>query len=256
MADQTPREASPRVMNPLWIISLFLGLAQATVGVAATQAAGWVQGLLAIFAVVFPSAVAAAFFVILWKKPYILYAPRDYPDQPSLEDFRAQTEYTATVSSASERSMENIEAAIRSAFETVVIPQLDMQQEEGNHGSMVDEAVAVARRDYRDRTIEIGLAAIHGDLAHHPLIVPVAEETTVANLLDNIYFAISSYVESFSYGKTWLVEDVMTGKRYDDIGMLWARRNKVGGRDWRRITEAGIHPGARLRAVWKESTVA
>lgn len=253
MAEPTRRENSPRVMNPLWIISLFLGLAQATVGIAATQANGWVQGLLAVFAVVFPSAVATTFFMILWKRPYLLYAPRDYPDQPSLKDYRAQMEYTATVSSASDRSLANVEAAIRTAFETVLIPQLDAWQGGGNRESVVDEAVAAARRDYRDRTIEVDLAAIHGSLAHYPLVVPVTDDTTVTDLLDNIYFAIASYVDNFSYNRTWLVEDVATGRRYDEVGMYWARSNGGSGRDCRRIHEAGIRPGARLRAVWKHN---
>jgi hypothetical protein len=39
MYEQTPiSEAALRALNPLWIISLFLGLAQVTVGIAATQA--------------------------------------------------------------------------------------------------------------------------------------------------------------------------------------------------------------------------
>jgi hypothetical protein len=242
-------------MNPLWIISLFLGLAQATVGIAATQAGGWVQGLLATFAVAFPSAVAAAFFVILWKKPFILYAPRDFPGQTSIKDFRVATEYPATVSSASDRSLANVEAAIQTAFETVLIPRLDAWQGEGNRRSLVDEAVAAARRDYRDRAIEVDLSGIYRGLAHYPLIVPVTDDTTVTDLLDNIYFAISAFVDNFSYNRTWILEDDETGRRYDKIGMLWARDRGDSGRDRRRLAEAGIRPGAHLRAVWKDTTL-
>src|SRR5437763_11920522 len=74
-----PAGKDVRVLNPLWIISLFLAIAEITIGAVATQVHSWVQGLFAIFATAFPTGVAAVFFTILWKKPYVLYAPRDFP---------------------------------------------------------------------------------------------------------------------------------------------------------------------------------
>ncbi|MEU9240174.1 hypothetical protein [Streptomyces sp. NPDC048385] len=53
------------MLNPLWIISLFLGLSETTVGIAAALSNGWVQGALAVFAVTFPVLVSGAFFSIL-----------------------------------------------------------------------------------------------------------------------------------------------------------------------------------------------
>jgi hypothetical protein len=116
---------------------------------------------------------------------------------------------------------------------------------------MVDEAVAAARRDYRGHTIEVDLTEIHRGLAHHPLVVPVTDDTILTDLLDNIYFAISVHVDNLSYNWTWLLEDIETGRRYDEIGTHWARRNVDGGRGRRHLAEAGIRPGAHPRAVWK-----
>ncbi|GII67227.1 hypothetical protein Skr01_73120 [Sphaerisporangium krabiense] len=85
------RSAGPpsRQPNPLWIISLFLGTAEVTMGVAASRASGWAQGLFAVFSIAFPVGVAAAFFAILWKKPYVLYAPRDFGGRANVGEFVA-----------------------------------------------------------------------------------------------------------------------------------------------------------------------
>src|SRR4051794_37702549 len=81
--------ATPRVMNPLWIISLFLGLAEVVAGIVATQVTGWVQGLLALFVVLFPTGVAAAFFLVVWHRPLNLYAPKDFSGAVKPSDFAA-----------------------------------------------------------------------------------------------------------------------------------------------------------------------
>ncbi|SFP41915.1 hypothetical protein K8Z49_38260 [Actinomadura madurae] len=258
----SPRKASPRVMNPLWIISLFLGLTEVTIGVVTTQATGWVQALLAVFAVLFPSGVAGAFFRILWQKPWVLYAPGDYEDEGIFKDLQQHGhEYAATVSSATDRSLENLEAAMRSAFEKVIDPALVIAAapgagQSGIRGtgdagrSVVDEAIETAREHFQQRVIEVDLSAIHSSLAGFPLIFPVTDSTTVTDLLDNLYFAIAAYVRSFSYNKSWVLEDVRTGRTYTDIGAAWARRTLNETRDWRRLSEAGIEPGSRMRAKW------
>jgi hypothetical protein len=238
----TQQEAPPRVLNPLWIISLFLGLAELTVGIATTQATGWIQGLLAIFSVGFPCAVAAAFFLILWKRPFVLYAPRDYPDKPGIQD------YASAVSSAADRSLKNVEEAIRAAFEQVITPQLTMLGDENRSRSVVDRAVETARRNFRQRVVEVELTNIHPSLA--PLEFPVTESTTVSDLLDGVYFAIADFVDSFMYNHRWTLEDAETGHQYREIGTRWARSALGGGRDHRPLKEVGIQPGDRLVARW------
>lgn len=68
----------PGAMTPLWVISLFLSLTEVVLGVAATQTTGKVQIALVAFVIAFPIAVASAFFITLWSRPQVLYAPGDY----------------------------------------------------------------------------------------------------------------------------------------------------------------------------------
>src|ERR1700690_213720 len=71
---QTP----PKVLTPLGIIFLFVALAETVLGVGITQTNSFIQGCLAIFACVFPTGVAAAFFYILYHRPENFYAPKDF----------------------------------------------------------------------------------------------------------------------------------------------------------------------------------
>jgi len=79
--------ASPRIANPLATISIFLTFCEITAGIAATQTAGGVHTLLAVFSVSFPVAISVGLFVLLWKKPEVLYAPGDYPAQTPIRDY-------------------------------------------------------------------------------------------------------------------------------------------------------------------------
>lgn len=78
MAASNEKISAPRSLTPLWVISLFVSLSEATLGVAATQTAGAIQITLTIFVVLFPVLIAAGFFAVLWWKPYAFYPPSEY----------------------------------------------------------------------------------------------------------------------------------------------------------------------------------
>jgi len=64
--------------TPLGIIAAFLALTEAVAGIAATQVSGEVQVALTTFVISFPILIAIAFFLILWNRPYVFYAPTEY----------------------------------------------------------------------------------------------------------------------------------------------------------------------------------
>jgi len=75
-----PRPTSGRAVTPLWIVSLFLTLTETVLGIAVIQTVGGVQIALTVFVLTFPLGVAAAFFVILWSRPWVFYSPAEYGD--------------------------------------------------------------------------------------------------------------------------------------------------------------------------------
>lgn len=115
----------PSVMNPLWIISLFLGVAEVSAATAAALTSGWVQGTLTLFFVTFTTAVAVGFFWILLRRPYVLYAPRDFTEPTSITTFvKAHTLATPNQGVVVE---ELVAAAVQAAF---------------NHSALVDAALS------------------------------------------------------------------------------------------------------------------
>lgn len=65
-------------ITPLWIIAAFLTLTEAVLGYAVTQTTDGVQIALTCFVIGFALLVAAAFFVILWNRPFVFYSPSEY----------------------------------------------------------------------------------------------------------------------------------------------------------------------------------
>lgn len=79
-----PRPSASRNVNqkitPLWIVAAFVTLTEMTVVYAVTQVQAGIQVALTVFAIGFAVSVGAAFFVILWNRPWVFYAPSEYGD--------------------------------------------------------------------------------------------------------------------------------------------------------------------------------
>ena len=67
-------------ITPLWIVATFVTLTEAVLGYAITKTEGGVQIALTVFVICFALLVFAAFFVVLWVKPYVFYPPSEYTD--------------------------------------------------------------------------------------------------------------------------------------------------------------------------------
>ena len=234
---------APGVMNPLWIISLFLGLSEVTVGVAATQVRGWMQGSLIVFAIVFPSAIAAAFFAILWRKAYVLYAPRDFPESTPVAAFVAAMGGNVYGTSGA------IEALVRSGVESAIADVAEPSISDEVRNSAANHAIEVAGESLARRAILVDITsesmrAEAGATAEITILVD--EEMTVADFLNNIYFSLQGAVPPWTYGQSWWLEDG-DGQSLLAMGTAWARKHDQSG-DERLLSEAGIRPGQRLTA--------
>lgn len=237
---QTGAAGQPKVLNPLWIISLFLTVSEVAVGAAATQTQGWLQALLVIYSAVFPTGVAATFFAILIMKPYVLYAPKDYSSNPSVNDF------VEALNSSRSRGIENMEASIRQAIEGVIPKIIDEKFGQRDQEEIVANAVRAAQTDFLLRTIHVSYLAL--DVTLSDLVLPVNADTPVQQVLDEIWSA-QGVVPAHSYGRDWVLFDAETKHQYRDMGTIWAQRNRIGLVDSRPIHEVGIRPGARLVAA-------
>lgn len=69
-----------KVSNPLTIIAIFAGLAETLATVALIQLPFKLQLLFIYFVMAFPASIVIFFFVVLYFKNNVLYAPSDFPE--------------------------------------------------------------------------------------------------------------------------------------------------------------------------------
>ena len=78
MNPSTEKPPAGTKVTPLWIVAAFVTLTEAVLGFAVTQVEGGVQVALTVFVISFALLVASAFFLILWHRPWVFYAPSEY----------------------------------------------------------------------------------------------------------------------------------------------------------------------------------
>jgi len=238
-----PTHALPRVLNPLWIISLFLGLSETTVGIAAGLASGWVQGTLAMFAVTFPVLVSGAFFSILWKKPEVLYAPGDFPEHVSV------TAYVDGMRHGSVANTELLKAVVRDTLEDVIPAALSHTVTPAQVTQLLDQVVASAQEGIANRMLSVDLRAVHTDFQDFWAQFPLAEGATVATFLDRLWANMRDHVQPFTYGTQWVLIDRKSSRIFHDIGTRWAQSHVGRSEDDRPLKDIGIHTGMDLAVL-------
>lgn len=239
MASELPPGHPPRVLNPLWIIALFLGLSETTVGIAAAQSSGWVQGLLAVFAVSFPVLVSTVFFIILWQRPEVLYAPGDFPEHVPINT------YVDGMRRRSVHDPETIQAVVNDTLRAVLPTALANPSEISD---VLEEAMATAEQTLAERTLTVDISPITGapgDVFRCTLF----STQTVSDFLDALWAdALHGFVPPLRYGRDWVLIDQRSNQQLRGLGSEWARGNSTES-DERPLSDAGITPASQLVAV-------
>lgn len=236
---------SPRIANPLATISIFLTFCEITAGIAATQTEGWVQAVLAVFSVSFPATIAVGLFVLLWKKPEVLYAPGDYSVETPIRDY-VEAVRGATLPAAVTRQAEAMEKIVASAVETT-ITKFRKDPTANNDIDARTLAREVADYEIRKSAIEVQLPIIASSSRNGHLLLPIEDyETTVDEFLDTLYFAMQKLVPPYTYGQTWVLINEETGQSLTKVGASYVGNAGRRGKDNRLLSEVGIIPGRRF----------
>lgn len=231
----------PRVTNPLWVISLFLGLTEITIGVAATRTAGWIAAMFAIFSVAFPTAIASVFFVVMWKKPYVFYAPGDFSEATTVDAY-----VTAMTTTSRVGQMKAVETAVRSAitnnFDELSSADLSVEAK----FAAVDATVESAKANLANLSVQIDLDAIDEDFKRRPPLEFYVDPdiTTVADMGRRIESAIARYVPPGSYGRVWVLRHANNGQQLSGLKDISGSISEGG-----LLRDADVVPGSRLMAV-------
>ncbi|MGC1374645.1 MAG: TIR domain-containing protein [Anaerolineales bacterium] len=82
------------------------------------------------------------------------------------------------------------------------------------------------------------------------IAISYGTDRSVSTFLDDIFFALNRIgeVPAYEYGTVWLLQDQLSGRQYDDIGIEYCRTHgRV--RDDRTILGVGIRAGDRLEVI-------
>jgi hypothetical protein len=231
--------SAPSNASPLWIIALFIALSEAVASIAAIATYGVSRLLFTYFATGFPLVVLTVFVWMLLKHPANLYSPGQYTEQTGIEA------YVQALTRANRDQQEVITHAVAEAVVTAA--ETKSTPVSANTNSLREQVIESIDR-YVDRaSITVDRRFIMEDA--EPVQIPVTEKTTVGSLLDSIFFTISTVVEPFTYGSSWVLADEGS-ELLGDMGTKWAEQHGLT-RDTRSLKEVGIKPGSRLLVVPK-----
>ena len=187
--------------TPLGIIGGFLSITEVALAVVAGLTSGSIQWLIALFAVLFPFAVAALFFLILWKRNYVLYPPEAYK-RPSVNDF-----VNAMRSGVSTDLYGSVQSAVRDGVQELLGTQLKSQTFEKTLSKQVanSDLVDDATDRIMKRVTEEAFVAVEFDerlfvLGPLPVYLPYDASATTAQFLSAIMRILNATLEKQGLG--------------------------------------------------------
>lgn len=244
-----------RAITPLWIIALFVSLTEVILGIATTQTTGGVQIALTVFVIFFPLLIAGGFFLILWNKPYVFYPPKEFGDQTDVQKYVEAMQQNRTAQDEN-KLYSDIQRTIQTTLLSKDIIASLTTTVSANASQKVKDEVEIILKNAAEKTLEKIKEKSFLEVDTRPLIkefgailnMPYSEYPTIKDFLDVVFFHITIEVPPYTYGETWLLKDVESGKIYDDIGLKWAKRFGIKA-DVRSLKEVGILPGMKLEVI-------
>jgi hypothetical protein len=207
-----------------------VSLAESVMAVALVQTSGVVQMDLTYFVTLFPVFVAAAFFVILAFKTWVLYGPWEFRNPTEIAAFKGEL----SLKPLDTNSLQNLLA--------------------DKVGNIVQDQVTAERvvKSIQEEFLTIDPSPLLGH-GTTPWKFPYKQFDTVQQLLDTIYlsfpYEIRERIPIGSYGKKWYLKDDKSNTIYRDMGRSSMLAKKSNGLDYRGLTEVGIKPSAYLSLI-------
>jgi hypothetical protein len=246
-----------RMLTPLWVISLFISLAETVTGVAATQTSGGIQVALTVFVILFPILIAVGFFLLLWQKPHHLYAPAEYGKQVGVSEYIDAI--TRNQSANKDKLYETIQDSVQSNLTspemiseiTKIVSKKNAQHIDTEITRILDNIANKTIATIRDESfLTIDPTPIIGD-QNILWQMNYSQYNFVYDFLDDVYLRLTNRIElpTFTYGRVWALRDSKTGHVFKELGSNWAG-SKGGKSDIRTLEAVGFFPGMKLEATY------
>ena len=232
--------------GPLYVIGLFLGITQAGLAYVSGETSGCTQTSVLIFLGIYTVAVTTTFFVILWRRNWILYPPSEYGNIKPQDFVSAMQGVEFPAKNIAEHVRQDLDnrGSIGRKL-TDVTNALPPKQRDTVVG-LVDEIRSVVVRRIEAAAILVdpsplkGQAALRLEIAYDPIM-------SVSRLVDHLWWRIQPF-PPYPYGTMWALRDTTSGKVFSDIGPVWAEEHGKSEDD-RPIQEVGIVGGMLFEVV-------
>jgi len=236
------------IKNPLTVIAIFSGLAETSGTVVLPFIEKAIQPTFVWFLILFPILIVILFFVTLNFNYKVLYAPSDFQSDAAFlkimsESQSARENLINIASNIGTNENDILEILSSKQFRE----KLSFTGVDKHNTDLKNTASKIAIQISKSNFITISFSEFASNIKD--MILPVKALPTFSNLLNIIYFAIHDYVDEYTYGKTWILKDNITGKVFENLRML--KHIEYGGpyRDKRNLSEVGIEPGMVLNVV-------
>lgn len=252
------KPSTGRSLTPLWVISLFVSLTEAVLGIGVIQTNGAIQIALTVFVIVFPLLVAGGFFTVLWNKPYVFYSPTEYGQQNVREYVEAMQRRVLNEGELYNRLRQTIRSTLTS--DEIIIELSDAisrvtgerlrEEIVGNVTKIMDSIAERTMEGVRkEGFITVDARPLLGTRNGKIWQIPYGQFVTVSDFLDNLWYLLQPYgIPSMRYGELWALRDTKTGKVLRDMGRRWAH-TRGQTLDTRSLSDVGITPGMKLEAI-------
>jgi hypothetical protein len=122
------------IKNPLTVIAMFAGIAEVSGAVALPFLKPEVQGTYVWFLMLFPFFLVGVFFIVLWRRHHVLYAPSDFQNEQLFADLFRPTKTELTPANAMQQVIVEEES----------VPRFSVVSGAGEDEKVVEDASAEA----------------------------------------------------------------------------------------------------------------
>ncbi len=237
--------------TPLGIIATFVALSETVAGLAAVKTDGSVQLMFATFAISFPVLIAVAFFSVLWMRAYVLYPPKEFGKEVDVRQYVEAMRHQAIGNNEiHDLVKKTISETLASQSAQSAILHVAEKSEPSSEALMkAAEALSVEAVDRLQRSVvTVDISEFANGTLTTQLVFPFQPDEEAFTLLSAVYYQISDFVRPFTYGKSWVLQDVDSGELLLPHSIPWADNHALAD-SGATVKQMGIVAGQSFRAI-------
>ena len=240
--------APKKAHSPLGVISLFFGLVELGLAYSSGVSDGGVQIAVLVFMGLFAVGIAATFFVFLWYRNWVFYPPSEFGDATVQAYVNAMRGDGLDITQITSNSL-SLAFSDSTLFDNLGLERLPRDERQAFVDGLFQEVHNRVIANVGASVIRIDPRPLKGKHSAQ-WEEPYDAQMPVERLLDRIWLRLQPFAP-YPYGTSWILRDVATGKKFDNIGSASTGEWQGGTKDNRTAGEVGFKGGMTLEVVHK-----